>query len=59
MVELTTSAKPDFITSRFLMVSYNLQDAFAYINKNTNSWLFFHGDNGKLWSAKKLSQFEN
>ena len=58
MLELTTSANPDFITRRFLMPSYPSQDALAYIDTNTNACLFFHADNGKLWSAKKLSQLE-
>ena len=58
MLELTTSANPDFITRRFPMPSYPSQDALAYIDTNTNACLFFHADNGKLWSAKKLSQLE-
>ena len=57
-LELTTSANPDFITRRFPMPSYPSQDALAYIDTNTNACLFFHADNGKLWSAKKLSQLE-
>ena len=40
------------------MPSYTSQDALAYIDTNTNACLFFHADNGKLWSAKKLSQLE-
>ena len=58
MLELTTSANPDFITRRLPMLSYPSQDALAYIDTNTNACLFFHADNGKLWSAKKLSQLE-
>lgn len=58
MLELTKSANPDFITRRFPMSSYPSQDALAYIDTNTNACLFFHADNGKLWSAKKLSQLE-
>ena len=58
MLELTTSTNPDFITLRFPMLSYPSQDALAYIDTNTNAYLFFHADNGKLWSAKKLSQLE-
>jgi hypothetical protein len=58
MLELTTSTNPDFITRRFPMPSYPLQDALAYIDTTTNACLFFHADNGKLWSAKKLSQLE-
>ena len=58
MLELTTSANPDFITRRLPMPSYPSQYALAYIDTNTNACLFFHADNGKLWSAKKLSQLE-
>ncbi len=40
------------------MPSYPSQDALAYIDTTTNACLFFHADNGKLWSAKELSQLE-
>lgn len=58
ILELTTSTNPDFLTRRFPMPSYPSQDALGYIDTNTNACLFFHADNGKLWSAKKLSQLE-
>lgn len=58
MLELTTSANSDFITRKIPMPSYPSQEALAYIDTNTNACLFFHADNGKLWSAKKLSQLE-
>ena len=58
MLELTTSANSDFITRKIPMPSDPSQDALAYIDTNTNACLFFHADNGKLWSAKKLSQLE-
>ena len=40
------------------MPSYPSQYALAYIDRTTNACLFFHAENGKLWSAKKLSQAE-
>ena len=58
ILELSTSANPDFITRRLPMPSYPSQYALAFIDTNTNAYLFFHADNGKLWSAKKLSQLE-
>ena len=58
MLELTTSANPDFITRKFPMPSYSSQDALAYIDTNTNACLFFHADNGRLWSEKKLNQLD-
>lgn len=56
--ELTRSSNPDFINRKFPMPSYNSQDALAYIDVNTKACLFFHADNGKLWSAKTLSELE-
>ena len=58
ILELTTSANSEFITRRFPMPSYPSQDALAYIDTTTNACLFFHADNGKLWSAKKLFQLK-
>ena len=48
ILELTTSANPDFITRRIPRPSYPSQHALAYIDTNTNACLFFHADNGKL-----------
>lgn len=58
MLELTTSTNSNFITRKFPMPSYTLQDTLAYIYTNTNACLFFHANNGNLWSTKKLSQLE-
>lgn len=58
ILELTTSADPDFITHKFPMPSYPSQDVLAYIDIKTSACLFFHVDTGKLWSAKKLSSLE-
>ena len=58
ILELTTSVNPKLITRKFPMPSYNSQDALGYIDLETNACLFFHADNGKLWSAKKLSKPE-
>ena len=58
MLELNTSANPDFITRRLFMPSYPAQDALVSIDTNINACLFFHADNGKLWSVKKLFQLE-
>ena len=58
MLGLTTSVNPSFITRKFTMPSYPSEYALAYIDKTTNACLFYHADNGKLWSAKKLSPVE-
>ena len=58
ILELTTSANPKVVTRKFPMPSFNSQNALAYIDLETNACVFFHADNGKLWSAKKLSEPE-
>ena len=40
------------------MPSYPSQDALVYIDISTRGCVFFHADNGKLWSAGKLSPLE-
>lgn len=40
------------------MPSYPSQDALVYIDTSTRGCVFFHADNGKLWSAGKLSTLE-
>jgi hypothetical protein len=40
------------------MPSYPSQDALVYIDTSTRGCVFFHADNGKLWSAGKLSPLE-
>ena len=58
ILELTTSASPSYLTRKIPMPSYPSQDALIYIDTSTRGCVFFHADNGKLWSAKKLSPIE-
>lgn len=60
ILELTTTASPSYLTRKIPMPSYPSQDALVYIDIDTSTrgCLFFHADNGKLWSAGKLSPLE-
>lgn len=58
ILELTTSTSSDFETRRFPMPYFPSEDALAYIDTDTKACVFFHANNNKLWSAKKLSELE-
>jgi len=58
ILELTTSASLSYLTRKIPMPSYPSQDALVYLDTSTRGCVFFHADNGKLWSAGKLSPLE-
>ena len=58
MVEHRIGRQKIHITRKFPMPSYPLEDALAYIDLDTKGCLFFHANNGKLWSAKTLTPRE-
>lgn len=58
IMQLTTSVDPNYITRKLLMPSFNSQEAYAFIQKDTRACLLFHVDSGKLWSGKQLSPAE-
>lgn len=58
ILELTTSIDPNYVTRKIPMPSYPSQDALAYIDLSTRGCVFFHADNGKIWSAARLSEVE-
>ena len=55
---IKSGASPSYITRKIPMPSYPSQDALVYIDTSTRGCVFFHVDNGKLWSVGKLSSLE-
>lgn len=58
ILELTTAASPNYQKRKIPMPSYPSQEALVFIDISTCECAFFHSDNGKLWSAGKLSSLE-
>ena len=58
VLELTTSADPNYITRKMPMKSYPSQDALVYIDTITRGCVYFHADGHHLWSAGTISRLE-
>ena len=58
VLELSTSADPNYFTRKLPMPSYPLQDALAYVDNRTGACAYFHYNSGNFWSAQQLSESE-
>ena len=49
----TTTDRSRYVTVLMPMPFYDSQLALGYLDTSTGSCIFFHADNGKLWSATR------